>query len=311
MNRFIKYVLIAAAVCFAAGILMSGCAGVMGGTFFRGYDESRVLSGKQLGGFIGNIVRNSLRGELSGAREDISGDETNMLVNVYPAADIRDLEIKAVPSRILIQEGETDTYIRVERTSEKIVLKDKLSDSRLELSFENARGILNLPEGEMVRITIPAGQQFRKVEMEADASSIEADRIRAEEMDISAEAASIVIGSPSADDLKLEADAGSIEIGEGAAETLKIENAAGSVDYTGAAERSVEAETEVGRVVLMLDGSAEDFNFRTETEIGEIKVEGLADSEGGLRGKQTIRHDGAEKTAKLECSMGVIEMNFR
>ncbi len=322
MNRFIKWVLIAAAVCLAAGLLMSGCAASMGGSILR-INGNQILSGG-LGGLIGRVMRGDQRRLVSDISRGLSGDgndtdgsgsadvyENDPLVSVYLLTDIRDLEIVAAPSRIVIVEGEADDCIRVERNSEKIILKDKLSDDGLKLTFEKERGIVNLPDHAKVVITIPKGQRFRKVEMEADASSIDADRILAEKLDISAGAASVVIDSVSADEIKLEADAGDIEVMEGAARTLEIESNMGCVDYTGSVEDTVEADSEMGSVNLTLDGAMKDFNYRIDSSMGGVVVEDLTDSDSGLKGKQTIKFDGAKKTAKLDCSMGSVEMYFR
>ncbi len=322
MNRFIKWVLIAAAVCLAAGLLMSGCAASMGGSILR--INGNQIPSDGLGGLIGRVMRgdqwwlvsdvsHGFRGtgndtDGSGSADGYEGDP---LVSVYLLTDIRDLEIVAAPSRIEIVEGETDGCIRVERNSEKIILKDKVSDDSLKLTFEKERRIVNLPDYAKVVITIPKGQQFRKVEMEADASSIDADRILAEKLDISAGAASVVIDSVSADEIKLEADAGDIEVLEGAARTLEIESNMGCVDYTGSVEDTVEADSEMGSVNLTLDGAMEDFNYQIDSSMGGVAVEGLTDFGGGLKGKQTVKHDGAKKTAKLDCSMGSVEMDFR
>ena len=322
MNRLIKWVLIAAAICLMAGLLMSGCAASMGGSVLR-IDGDRLLS-DGFGGLVGRIVRgnqlhwipDSMRG-ISGIWDDTDeeagadGYESDPLVNEYLLTDIRDLEIVAAPSRIEIVEGETDGCIRVERNSEKIILKDQVSDDSLKLTFEKERRIVNLPDYAKVVITIPKGQQFRKVEMEADASSIDADRLLAEKLDITVGAASVVIDSVSADEIKLEANAGSIEITEGAARTLEIESAMGSVDYTGSVEDTVEADSEMGTVNLTLDGAMKDFNYQIDSSMGGVVVDDLTNSDRGLIGKQTVKHDGAKKTAKLDCSMGSVEMNFR
>ncbi len=322
MNRFIKWVLIAATVCLAAGLLMSGCAASMGGSILR-IDGNQILS-DGLGGLIGRVIRGNqfrlILGTLNGFHgswDDTDGAgvaddyENEPLDSVYLLTDIRDLEIVAAPSRIEIVEGETDDCIRVERNSEKIILKDKVSDDGLKLTFEKEKGIVNLPDYAKAVITIPKDQHFRRVELEADASSIDADRILADKLDISAGAASVEIGSVSADEMKLEANAGSIEITEGTVKTLEIESAMGSVDYTGAVEESVEADSEMGTVRLTLDGAMKDFNYQIDSSMGGVTVEGLTDARGGLKGKQTVKHDGAKKTAKLDCSMGSVEMNFR
>ncbi len=310
MKRFIKYVLIAAAICLTAGLLMSCCAAAMGGTLLRMNTGSGLLPDGDPGSLIGRIMRDSLSW-VSVAGDSDSRAEEYSLTDEYPVADIRDLEITASPSRILIEEGETDGCIRVERTSDKIVLKDKCSDSSLKLTFGNGRSIVNLPEGEMVRITVPVGQRFRKVEIEADAASVDAAGILAEELDISVNAASVKIGNVSADEMKLEAEAGSVEIEEGDTKKLKIESAMGSVSYTGAVGKSVDADCEMGEIALTVDGAVDDFDYRIEVSVGSVFVEGLEDSGRSLQGERTVRHEGSEKTAKLDCGMGSVEMNFR
>ena len=100
MNRFIKWVLIAAAVCLTAGLLMSGCAASMGGSVLR-IDGDRLLS-DGFGGLVGRIVRgnqlhwipDSMRG-ISGIWDDTDeeagadGYESAPLVNEYLLTDIR------------------------------------------------------------------------------------------------------------------------------------------------------------------------------------------------------------------------------
>ncbi len=312
MNRFIKNVLIAAAVCLAAGLLMCGCAAAMGGTLPGSGTGNRLAYGGWMKSLAGRIAGSDLFRKAAnredGPYEERDGD---LLVSVYPSGGIREFKIVAAPSRIVIREGQTDGPIRVERTSDRIVLSDELSGDSLKLTFENGKGIVNLPEGEAVSITIPKGCSFRKAELEASAASIDADRLAADELDISSDAASVTVGSVTAEKLKLDAAVGNIEILDGSVGTLEAESAMGSVTYTGAAEDSVEADCEMGSIVFTIDGAAEDFNYKIERSIGSIVVEGLLETEKGVEEKRTIRHDGAGKTAGLKCDMGSVEMYFR
>ncbi len=349
MNRFIRNMLIAAAVCFAAGLVMSGCAAAVGGTFPHMVFGNSLVNSGRLGDLIGWMIPGSVHSgiaegldsldeaisdgldrveeEIAEGRtvpysEALNGiDEETMeklvslkdgdsLVSTYQLDEISDLKITAAPSRIVIAEGRTDGGIRVARTSDKIVLKDKLSNDSLELTFENAKKIWNLPVGEAVLITIPENVTFRKVELQASAASIEADRILAEELDITADAASVNIGRVSAEEMKLVANAASIEIPDGAADRLEISSAMGSVVYTGAVEKSIEADSSMGSVVITVDGNMKDFDYTLDGAMARIAVDGLEDTNSG-KDKRTVRFDGASKTAELECEMGSLKLHFR
>lgn len=140
------------------------------------------------------------------------------------------------------------------------------------------------------QIRIPAGADFRQVDLAVKAGEISMSQVTAEKLD-------------------LEVKAGYLEVSGGAVQELDGECKAGELIYEGQVGREMEAECNAGSIQYRIEGSQEDFWYQVEAAAGSILIDGQ--EKGVLNRESVIENPGAAKKAKLECTTGAIDVSFQ
>ena len=140
------------------------------------------------------------------------------------------------------------------------------------------------------QIRIPAGADFRQVDLAVKAGEISMSQVTAEKLD-------------------LEVKAGYLEVSGGAVQELDGECKAGELIYEGQVGREMEAECNTGSIQYRIEGSQEDFWYQVEAAAGSILIDGQ--EKGVLNRESVIENPGAAKKAKLECTTGAIDVSFQ
>lgn len=111
------------------------------------------------------------------------------------------------------------------------------------------------------------------------------------------------------DEVDLEFGAGEAKFIGLVANSVDIELGAGQVNLTGLAVKELNAEVGAGQLNMELVGSETDYNYDAECDIGEIKIGTTSIS--GLGGSKEVHNPGANRYMDLECGVGQIQIEFQ
>ncbi len=288
MNKVIKWTAVFGIVFCLAGIGVITAGAMMGGMGDLGSYMER----------LGNYSYYAPHGVRSvdiieGFENDgtVPDDDTMMNSISYPADSVRKLKIEAGPGEVLIvtedQENRQDTDIRVEgyalngvltypydiRQEEDELKIERYHDFRdIVGPFRDRSDDYKNKRMETLVVYIPRDHKFHEVEIEAAASEVTVDEIRA-------------------DKLELELKAGALTINHGAVGEL-------------------DAECKAGSMYLGLEGKKQQFDYELASRVGNIVLaDDEEESYAGLSQEKRIDNH-AGKSADLECDAGEIFVRF-
>ena len=325
MKKFSKVVLIAAAVCFALGLTITAAAAMAGGA---GIVKARVTEALHRNGNDRYVYDDDWDDYFDDDWDDRYDDDyddwddylehellhhhsSQSLPQTQPsgqqqsagngAGQAQDsgqngiytvtsqLEIEVEMGRVEIVEGDTGDNIQVQIFSDEIQMRSEIEGNERKLEFRPAgSGLTNISSDARVVVTVPKGYEFGKLNLDAGAGIITADRISARQ-------------------LELDASAGSVRVTNGAAGQLEADCSAGKLEYAGSIASSLKAECEAGNMEFRLNGKKEDFSYNLEVEGGSVRIQ---DETFGRTKRQSVSNRGAVKTASLESELGNITIDF-
>lgn len=163
-----------------------------------------------------------------------------------------------------------------EGDAKKLIIKDTHKNSR---------------RSKQIKVWIPAGREFKRVEFSVEAGTIEIDS-----------------------DLKTEtfvAEIGAGEFyceGEIRAEECRLDVGAGSIETERITAKKISGDCGTGEIDMELAGKESDYDYELSCGIGEID---LGDEEySGLGIERTIENKGSSGKVILNCGMGEIDVTF-
>lgn len=298
MKRFLKVILILAAVFGVAGLGLTAGGAAMGATMG---DVSVLDHG------ITQVLR-VLDHEDSWEVEDMDEQEDD-----FQAA----AESAVTEKGVLADSADSSAYTKVYEASavsdlfcdlryEELVLKtwneDKVQvkvsgkeHNRIQISNDN--GSLRIASNQKVRnrsieIFCPENLSFQKIKLQMGAGTIELDGdFKAEQMEVNVGAGTIEnSGSLDIKEADFTVGVGTADISE-----LQVENLKGNCG--------------MGDMELTLTGKATEYNYELKCGLGNLEVD---DSLGTsiTSGNKQITNEGATKNIKLDCGMGNVEVEF-
>lgn len=298
MKRFLKVILILAAVFGAAGLGLTAGGAAMGATMG---DVSVLDHG------ITQVLR-VLDHEDSWEVEDSEED-----------MDELEDDFQAAPESAVILAGSADSsaYTKVYEASavsdlscdlryEKLVLKtwneDKVQvkvtgrdHNRVKISNDN--GSLRIASNQKVRnrsveIFCPENLSFQKIKLQMGAGTIELDGdFKAGQMEVNVGAGTIEnSGSLNIKEADFTVGVGTADISE-----LQVENLKGSCG--------------MGDMELTLTGKAADYNYELKCGLGNLELDDSMET-SITSGNKQITNEAAVKNIKLDCGMGNVQVEF-
>lgn len=283
MKKFVKVMLIIAAVFASLGIGLAAGGAVMGASSENADIISEV--GKRFKDTfdmaydidIAELVRDD--GEVK--KGNAEGDS-----RIYNLGAAEKLEIE-LKSDELIFEEHTGTGIIVEVKNDSIELV-KVSESGNTIKItSHGKRITN----RIVKVSFPKDMKFHEAEISVSAGSVN------------------VRGNISADKLKVHMGAGEfLNSGFITAKEADLEVGAGSMVMKGLNAQEIDGECGVGEMSLEINGKEQDYSYSLECGIGEINLG--ADSYSGLGKEKSINNPGAKGAIDLECGIGEIAVSF-
>jgi len=192
------------------------------------------------------------------------------------------LSIKAAGCRVeIIGIDEQNCYIEFTNMKkvqayqiEEQVLVNAMRDTKWEQKNESS----------VLKIYVPRGLKFERVEMELGAGSIHIDQMSAKVVDISIEAGKYVADNIYADKLEIDLGAGDIQLKSCVLGDTQIDCAAGNLE-------------------MLIKGQTTDFNYKIQCVAGNIQVG--EEKYSGINEEKEIDNMAA-KTMDLECVVGNI-----
>lgn len=110
-------------------------------------------------------------------------------------------------------------------------------------------------------------------------------------------------------EVDIEVGAGKADIDGVIANQFDIEVGAGQANVTNLDVKEFNAETGAGQLEAELFGKEEDYSYKLECGIGEIRVGN--NSYGGLGGAKSLTNPDAERFMNVECGVGQINLTFQ
>ncbi len=144
--------------------------------------------------------------------------------------------------------------------------------------------------------------KFGAVDLRVDDFNVEDD------FTIQAGAGNIAVAGGSAKELELQFGAGNIVFDNYSTGTLKTELGAAAMNYDGEITNKAKVSVGTGNVEMDVAGNVNDFYVEAEVALGTVKVDGKQSA--GI-GEFDFGNSNASKEMKLECGLGVIEIDFK
>lgn len=137
------------------------------------------------------------------------------------------------------------------------------------LCLEGAIGVGDNSDG-VLKITIPEGMEFEKVDLEIGASEAKIQDLIADKVDVA------------------------VGVGHATIQNLKV--------------KDLDAEAGVGQLTINLAGKEEDYSYNLDCGIGAIVIGGT--SYGGLGTSHSVKNPDATYQVDVECGIGEVKITF-
>lgn len=246
--------------------------------------------------------------------ESSSGDTVSGKADILPDQNIKGLKIDIGAGEVLIQEGE-QFALTIKKNPNNMKIKSEVKDGiwkieekggKLHFSLKDLKNIAkNMKKGISVLITVPAGFQADKLDIEVGAGKLTAETLLAKEADFEVSAGKIKIKNLTVtEEMDVEVGMGKIDISSGNIHNLKLECDMGKAAYTGILTGKNKIECNMGSVELKLENDASNYNFSAESDMGSITIDGESYSGVSSSGKQ----GNGDTEVKLNVAMGSINV---
>lgn len=162
-----------------------------------------------------------------------------------------------------------------------------------------------------ITLYIPQNAQkiftFENVDIEFGAGSLGIDTLSAEELNLEVGAGQIAAGFLEARECNIEVGMGEICVVDMLVGDLNAQTGMGHLQMSGFVDGDLTAECSMGAIELKLANEKNDFNYQLESAMGSVEIDG--ESFAGMAHEKTV-DNGAERTMKVECAMGAVEITF-
>ncbi len=300
MKRFLKVILILAAVFGAAGLGLTAGGAAMGatmgdvGVLDQGVKQLlNVLDGRE------SVI--APEEDMAELEDDFQADAENAVnekgvltdnadssayTKVYEASAVSDLSCDLRYEELVLKTWNED------KVQVKVTGKDH---NRVKINNDN--GSLTIASSQKVRnrsieIFCPKNLNFQKIKLQMGAGTIQLDGdFKADQMEVNVGAGTIEnSGSLDIKEADFTVGVGTADISE-----LQVENLKGSCG--------------MGDMELTLTGKAADYNYELKCGLGNLEVDDSQET-SITSGNKRITNEGATKNIKLDCGMGNVQVDF-
>lgn len=300
MKRFLKVILILAAVFGAAGLGLTAGGAAMGatmgdvGVLDQGVKQLlNVLDGRE------SVI--APEEDMAELEDDFQADAENAVnekgvltdnadssayTKVYEASAVSDLSCDLRYEELVLKTWNED------KVQVKVTGKDHNG-----VKINNDNGSLRIASNQKVRnrsieIFCPKNLNFQKIKLQMGAGTIQLDGdFKADQMEVNVGAGTLEnSGSLDVKEADFTVGVGTADISE-----LQVEKLNGSCG--------------MGNMDLTLAGKAADYNYELKCGLGNLEVDDSQET-SITSGNKQITNEGATKNIKLDCGMGNVQVDF-
>ena len=300
MKRFLKVILILAAVFGAAGLGLTAGGAAMGatmgdvGVLDQGVKQLlNVLDGRE------SVI--APEEDMAELEDDFQADAENAVnekgvltdnadssayTKVYEASAVSDLSCDLRYEELVLKTWNED------KVQVKVTGKDHNG-----VKINNDNGSLTIASSQKVRnrsieIFCPKNLNFQKIKLQMGAGTIQLDGdFKADQMEVNVGAGTLEnSGSLDVKEADFTVGVGTADISE-----LQVEKLNGSCG--------------MGNMDLTLAGKAADYNYELKCGLGNLEVDDSQET-SITSGNKQITNEGATKNIKLDCGMGNVQVEF-
>ncbi|MCM1186065.1 MAG: DUF4097 family beta strand repeat-containing protein [Lachnoclostridium sp.] len=159
-----------------------------------------------------------------------------------------------------------------------------------------------------IRLYVPEGTVFSKVDMEMDAGELQLGALAADKAEFEIGAGELLGKGAQIGKLELSLGAGSAELKEMQISELTAGVGMGSMEFDGSIQNKGDVECGMGSVSMKVAGQETDFNYDIESAMGSVII-GTREYSGMASG--TKINNQAAKKIDIDCAMGSIEIHFQ
>lgn len=299
MKRFLKVILILAAVFGAAGLGLTAGGAAMGATMgdVSMLDQvAQVLDILDIGDSGDDPEDNVYESEddfQANAEKAVNekgvltdNEDSSDYTKVYEASAISDLSCDLRYEELVLKTWNED------KVQVKVTGKDH---NRVKISNDN--GCLKIVSNKKIRnrsveIFCPENLSFQKIKLQMGAGTIELDGdFKADQMEVNVGAGTFE-------------NSGSLDVKE-ADFTVGV----GTADISEFQVEKLNGSCGMGNMDLTLAGKAADYNYELKCGLGNLEVDDSLET-SITSGNKQITNDSATKNIKLDCGMGNVQVEF-
>ena len=300
MKRFLKVILILAAVFGAAGLGLTAGGAAMGatmgdvGVLDQGVKQLlNVLDGRE------SVI--APEEDMAELEDDFQADAENAVnekgvltdnadgsayTKAYEASAVSDLSCDLRYEELVLKTwNEAKVQVKVTGKDHNRV---KISNDNGSLTIASSQKVRN----RSVEIFCPENLNLQKIKLQMGAGTIELDGdFKAEQMEVNVGAGTIEnSGSLDIKEADFTVGVGTADISE-----LQVENLKGSCG--------------MGEMELTLTGKAADYNYELKCGLGNLELDDSLET-SITSGNKQITNEDATKNIKLDCGMGNVQVEF-
>lgn len=302
MKRFLKVILILAAVFGAAGLGLTAGGAAMGATMgdIGALDNGITQILHILDHKDGWDEENS-EAAMDGQDEDLVADaekavnEKGVLIDnadgsaytkAYEASGVSDLSCDLKYEELVLKTwNEAKVQVKVTGKNHNRV---KISNDNGSLTIASSQKVRN----RSVEIFCPENLSLQKIKLQMEAGTIELDGdFKADQMEVNVGAGTLE-------------NSGSLDVKE-ANFTVGV----GTADISEIQTEKLNGSCGMGNMDLTLAGKAADYNYELKCGLGNLEVDDSQET-SITSGNKQITNEGATKNIKLDCGMGNVQVEF-
>lgn len=218
----------------------------------------------------------------------LNGEEST-LEEEYKIDEIKSLDLEIGAAKVEIREG-TGFRIKAQGTFE----------NRFSSKVENGtwkiknKGITSNffafgNQGVTILIEVPKDMKFENLKLDIGAGQLQADKLMAQNS-------------------KIEVGAGNLKMKEFVTDRIDLNCGVGNVEIAGDIKQGGKVECGIGNVMIQLVKPQENYNYKVEVGIGEVRLGN--DSYSGLGNERRINSNPTQNYFDLSCGVGKVEIKF-
>lgn len=340
MKNFIKACLVAVLVFVIAGIVLlvvAAAGGVTRASLRLFSDQGRLSYGPvniRMGdGFAVNIGNDDdFFKDADYEYKDGDAEIYSTYGNSQVVAKVEEIYFDAAAADFVIEKSE-DEFIYVEYEPENCYISYDEGTLRIERIDTDGFGINLRKKFSSATIYIPEDYYFEKMTIDVAAGNMDINTpLYAKKVNMEVGAGNISINAPvevgilkmevgagnidgyecitTEQSLELEVNAGNIYIDDMECKgSLYAECNMGNLEAAGSAYGDITAQCDVGNLTMDLIGTGEKYNYRLESSLGEVSVNGF--DYAGIDSDVYLEGDPGAPMVKLSCGMGDLELDIR